>query len=70
MTARLFSLVVTLAYRQLRRTGARVWWAVIIVAFIARHLDAREPDPVIRHARRYRVRSNKDLDIRFVEHDA
>ena len=60
MTAQLFSLLIGIAYRRFRRTGARIWWAVIAIAFVARAMERHRPRWVRSF---YRVRPGRELDI-------
>jgi hypothetical protein len=60
VTAKLFTLLIGIAYRRFRRGGGRIWWAVIIAAFLARAVERHRPVWV---RRLYRVRPGRELDI-------
>lgn len=49
-----------LAYRQARRYGGRVWWVVLVAAWLLRRLDSRQA-----RVKRYRVASGGELDVRM-----
>jgi|GEM_PF-3112448 len=58
MSTRLLTLVLTIAIRQARRYGSRLWWAVAVVAFMVRAVDGRPP-----RTRRYRIHEGQHLDL-------
>lgn len=60
MNVKLFSLVMAVAIRQARNTGGRVWWLVLVVAWLLRRSERRTPK-----LQRFSVRERRNLQSRL-----
>jgi hypothetical protein len=59
VSTKIFTLLIGFAYRQARRSGLKIWWLVVVVAWLLRRVDSRVP-----LVRGFKLRDGGAVDIR------